>query len=63
MLSRGWLAAGEREQLAATIEVSVRDAIARAEAAAAPALATALSSQLGVASRRISPRRKRNTAA
>ena len=38
--SRGWLESGERERLAAAIEVTVRDAIARAEAAGAPALAT-----------------------
>jgi pyruvate dehydrogenase E1 component alpha subunit/2-oxoisovalerate dehydrogenase E1 component alpha subunit len=40
LINRGWLAAGEREQLAAAIEVQVRDAIARQEAVAAPALAT-----------------------
>ncbi len=40
MISRGWLESGERERLAAAIEVTVRDAIARAEAAGAPALAT-----------------------
>ena len=40
MLSRGWLAAGEREELAATLEAAVRASIARAEAAAQPALAT-----------------------
>ncbi len=40
MLSRGWLEAGERERLAVAIEATVRDAIARAEAAGAPALAT-----------------------
>ena len=40
MMSRGWLAAGEREQLAATLEAAVRASIARAEAAGPPALAT-----------------------
>lgn len=40
MLARGWLAAGERDAMAATIEVSVREAIARAEAVAPPALST-----------------------
>ena len=40
LLSRGWLAAGEREALAATLEVAVRESIARAEAVAPPALAT-----------------------
>jgi pyruvate dehydrogenase E1 component alpha subunit/2-oxoisovalerate dehydrogenase E1 component alpha subunit len=40
LTAKGWLAAGERDALAATIEQDVRDAIARAEAAEAPALAT-----------------------
>ena len=40
MINRGWLAAGEREQLAATLEAAVRASIARAEAAGPPALAT-----------------------
>ncbi len=40
MLARGWLAAGDRDQLAAATEAQVRDAVARAEAAGAPALAT-----------------------
>ena len=38
LLSRGWLAAGEREALAAQQEVEVRDAIARAEAIGGPPL-------------------------
>jgi TPP-dependent pyruvate/acetoin dehydrogenase alpha subunit len=37
---RGWLAAGEREQLAASIEADVRAAIARQEAVGAPPLAS-----------------------
>jgi pyruvate dehydrogenase E1 component alpha subunit/2-oxoisovalerate dehydrogenase E1 component alpha subunit len=37
LLGRGWLAAGEHEQIAAVIETTVRDAIARQEAIAAPA--------------------------
>ncbi len=40
MLARGWLAGGEREALAATIETQVRDAIARAEAAGPPPLSS-----------------------
>lgn len=40
LLAKGWLAAGEREQLAATLETEVRDAIARQEAIGAPALET-----------------------
>ncbi len=40
LTKRGWLAAGERDTLAATIEVAVREAIARAEAAGPPALDT-----------------------
>jgi pyruvate dehydrogenase E1 component alpha subunit/2-oxoisovalerate dehydrogenase E1 component alpha subunit len=38
LLKRGWLAAGEREALAAQIETDVRDAIARQEAVDAPPL-------------------------
>ncbi|HEX2689634.1 MAG TPA: thiamine pyrophosphate-dependent enzyme [Kofleriaceae bacterium] len=37
---RGWLAAGEREAIAQQIEAEVRDAIARQEAVAPPALET-----------------------
>ncbi len=37
---RGWLAKGEREALAETIELEVREAIARAEAVGPPALET-----------------------
>ena len=37
---RGWLAAGEREALAAQLEAEVREAIARQEAIGAPALET-----------------------
>jgi len=37
---KGWLATGEREAWAETIETDVRDAIARAEAAGQPALGT-----------------------
>ncbi len=40
LLARGWLAAGEREALALTIETDVREAIARQEQVGAPALAT-----------------------
>ncbi len=40
LTSRGWLAAGEREALAHAFEAEVRDAIARQEAVAPPALAT-----------------------
>jgi pyruvate dehydrogenase E1 component alpha subunit/2-oxoisovalerate dehydrogenase E1 component alpha subunit len=40
LTSRGWLAAGEREQLAATLEAAVRASIARAEAAGPPPLAS-----------------------
>jgi pyruvate dehydrogenase E1 component alpha subunit len=38
LVSRGWLAAGDRDALAQTIETEVRDAITRQEAAAMPAL-------------------------
>ena len=38
LLARGWLAAGEREALAAQIETDVRDAITRQEAIAQPPL-------------------------
>ena len=38
LTGRGWLAAGEREQLAQTLEVEVRESIARQEAAALPPL-------------------------
>jgi 2-oxoisovalerate dehydrogenase E1 component alpha subunit len=37
---RGWLASGEREAMAQQIETDVRDAIARQEAIAPPALET-----------------------
>ena len=40
MIARGWLADGDREQLAQKIEVDVREAIARQEAIAQPALET-----------------------
>ena len=40
LVKRGWLAAGERDQLTATIETEVRDAIARQEVIAPPALST-----------------------
>jgi len=40
LLGRGWLAAGERETISAQMEAEVRDAIARQEAVAAPALET-----------------------
>jgi pyruvate dehydrogenase E1 component alpha subunit len=40
MLGRGWLHEGEREALAQRLEADVRDAIARQEAVAAPALRT-----------------------
>jgi pyruvate dehydrogenase E1 component alpha subunit len=40
LMSRSWLAAGEREQLADKIEAEVREAIARQEAVGAPALET-----------------------
>jgi pyruvate dehydrogenase E1 component alpha subunit/2-oxoisovalerate dehydrogenase E1 component alpha subunit len=40
LISRGWLAAGDRDPLAQAIEAEVRDAIARQEAAALPALTT-----------------------
>lgn len=40
LVKRGWLAAGEREQLASTLEAQVREAIARQEAVGAPALET-----------------------
>ena len=40
LTARGWLAAGERAELAARLEAEVREAIARQEAVGAPALAT-----------------------
>jgi pyruvate dehydrogenase E1 component alpha subunit/2-oxoisovalerate dehydrogenase E1 component alpha subunit len=40
LLSRGWIAAGDREALAAKLEIDVRDAIARQEKVGAPALDT-----------------------
>ncbi len=40
LTARGWLAAGERDQLAAQIEAEVRASIARQEAIGAPALET-----------------------
>jgi TPP-dependent pyruvate/acetoin dehydrogenase alpha subunit len=40
LTARGWLAAGERDALAAAIEADVRAAIARAETAGEPPLAT-----------------------
>jgi pyruvate dehydrogenase E1 component alpha subunit len=40
LISRGWLAAGERDALAQTLETEVRESIARQEAAAMPALAS-----------------------
>ncbi|MBA3397861.1 MAG: 3-methyl-2-oxobutanoate dehydrogenase [Deltaproteobacteria bacterium] len=40
LVKRGWLAAGEREAIAEQIEADVRDAIARQEAIAPPALET-----------------------
>ena len=40
LLARGWVTPGEREALAATIEVDVRDAIARQEQIGAPELST-----------------------
>jgi pyruvate dehydrogenase E1 component alpha subunit len=40
LLARGWLAAGEREAIAQQLETDVRDAIARQEAIAMPALET-----------------------
>jgi pyruvate dehydrogenase E1 component alpha subunit/2-oxoisovalerate dehydrogenase E1 component alpha subunit len=40
LTQRGWLAAGEREAIAQRIEAEVRDAIARQEAIAMPALET-----------------------
>jgi pyruvate dehydrogenase E1 component alpha subunit len=40
LIGRGWLAAGEREALAQQMEAEVRDAIARQEAVAPPALET-----------------------
>jgi pyruvate dehydrogenase E1 component alpha subunit/2-oxoisovalerate dehydrogenase E1 component alpha subunit len=40
LTGRGWLAAGEREALAQTVEAEVREAIARQEAVAPPALET-----------------------
>ena len=40
LLRRGWLTAGERDQLASDLETGVRDAIARAEAAGPPAIET-----------------------
>ena len=40
LTSRGWLAEGERDTLAAKLEAAVRESIARAEAAGAPALSS-----------------------
>jgi pyruvate dehydrogenase E1 component alpha subunit/2-oxoisovalerate dehydrogenase E1 component alpha subunit len=40
LIARGWLAAGERDAIAQTLEAEVRDAIARQEAIALPALET-----------------------
>ena len=40
LVARGWLAAGEREAIAQQLETDVRDAIARQEAIAMPALET-----------------------
>jgi pyruvate dehydrogenase E1 component alpha subunit/2-oxoisovalerate dehydrogenase E1 component alpha subunit len=40
LLAQGWIAAGEREQLAQQLEADVRDAIARQEAIGPPALET-----------------------
>jgi pyruvate dehydrogenase E1 component alpha subunit len=40
LLERGWLVTGEREALAAQLEADVREAIARQEAIAQPALST-----------------------
>jgi pyruvate dehydrogenase E1 component alpha subunit/2-oxoisovalerate dehydrogenase E1 component alpha subunit len=40
LVGKGWLAAGEKDALAAAIEQDVRDAIARQEAVGAPALET-----------------------
>lgn len=40
LLARGWIAAGEREALAQTLEAEVREAIARQEQIGAPALGT-----------------------
>jgi pyruvate dehydrogenase E1 component alpha subunit len=40
LVSRGWLAAGEHEQLATQMEADVRETIARQEAVAQPALET-----------------------
>ena len=40
LLKRSWLAAGERDAIAAQLELEVRDAIARQEQVAAPALAS-----------------------
>jgi pyruvate dehydrogenase E1 component alpha subunit len=40
LLRRGWLAAGEREEMAAALEAQVREAIARQEAIAPPPLET-----------------------
>mgnify|MGYP001589213902 CR=1 FL=1 len=40
LIGRGWLTAGDREAIAQTIEAEVRDAIARQEAVAPPALET-----------------------
>jgi pyruvate dehydrogenase E1 component alpha subunit len=40
LVRRGWLTAGERDELAAELETQVRDAIARAEATPAPAIET-----------------------
>ena len=40
LVARGWLAAGERDELAARLEAEVRDSIARQEQAGAPPLAS-----------------------
>jgi TPP-dependent pyruvate/acetoin dehydrogenase alpha subunit len=40
LTSRGWLAAGERDALAQTLEAEVRESIARQEAAAMPPLSS-----------------------
>ncbi|MDB4954273.1 MAG: 3-methyl-2-oxobutanoate dehydrogenase subunit alpha [Myxococcales bacterium] len=40
LTKRGWLAAGEKEAISARLEADVRDAIARQEAVAMPALST-----------------------
>jgi 2-oxoisovalerate dehydrogenase E1 component alpha subunit len=42
LVRRGWLAAGERDAIAQQIEAQVREAIARQEAVAPPALETVI---------------------